>query len=102
VIYDSFPLPTIESAFQHFSGARYFSVLDMNSEYYQIPLDQKSRKYTAFITRFGLYEFVKLPMGICVGKQILSREVDRIFGDIKFKFLFNYLDDLLVYSSTWA
>lgn len=102
VIYDSFPLPTIESAFQHFSGAKYFSVLDMNSAYYQIPLDQKSRKYTAFITPFGLNEFVKLPMGICVGGQILSREVDRIFGDIKFKFLFNYLDDLLVYSSTWA
>ncbi|KAJ4440561.1 hypothetical protein ANN_08706 [Periplaneta americana] len=91
-------MPTLESAFQHFHGATVFSVLDLNSAYYQIPLTPESRRCTAFIVPFGLYEFNKLPMGIAVGSQILSREIDRLFGDIKFQYVFNYADDLLIYS----
>jgi hypothetical protein len=91
-------MPTIENAFQHFNGATVFSVLDLNSAYYQIPLSAKSRRYTAFTVPFGLYEFNKLPMRISVGFQVLSRVIDRLFGDLKLKCVFNYADDLLVYS----
>ena len=98
--FDCFPLPTIEGAFQHFSGAKIFSVIDLNMAYHQVPLSPQSRKYTAFVTPFGLYEFNKLPMGISVGSQVLSREMDRVFGDVKMKFVFNYADDVLVYSDS--
>ena len=37
-------------------------------------------------------------MGLAVGAQILTRLLDTVFHDVKFKFVFNYLDDLLVYS----
>jgi hypothetical protein len=72
--FDAFPMPSVEHAFTHFSGAKVFSVLDLNSAYYQIPLSVKSRKATAFCTPFGLFEFTKLPMGISVGCQVLSRQ----------------------------
>jgi hypothetical protein len=36
--FDSYPMPTIDQAFQQFSGATVFSILDLNSAYYQIPL----------------------------------------------------------------
>ena len=98
--FDCFPLPTIEGAFQHFSGAKIFSVIDLNMAYHQVPLSPQSRQYTAFVTPFGLYEFNKLPMGISVGSQVLSREMDRVFGDVKMKFVFNYADDVLVYSDS--
>jgi hypothetical protein len=98
VKFDYFPMPTIENAFQHFNGATVFSVLDLNSAYYQIPLSPKSRRYTAFTAPFGLYEFNKLPMGISVRSQVLSREIDRLFGDLKLKCVFNYADGHLVYS----
>ncbi|KAJ4447483.1 hypothetical protein ANN_09490 [Periplaneta americana] len=73
-------------------------LLDSTPPYYQIPLTLESRRCTAFIVPFGLYEFNKLPMGIVVGSQILSREIDRLFGDIKYQYVFNYTDDLLIYS----
>ena len=38
ICFDSYPLPKIEPAFQHFSGATVFSVLDLKSAYYRIPL----------------------------------------------------------------
>jgi len=65
-------MPTIEQAFEQFGGAAVFTVLDLNSAYYQIPLSLRSRRVTAFCTPFGLFEFSKLPMGISVGSQGLT------------------------------
>ena len=98
IVFDAFPMPNVECAFAYFSKATIFSVLDLNSAYYQIPLSAKSRKVTAFCTPFGLFEFVKLPMGISVGCQVLSRVVDALLGDLKNKFIYNFMDDLVVYS----
>jgi hypothetical protein len=44
----------------------------------------------------------KLPMGISVRNQGLRRVIDQLFSDIKDKLLFNFLDDLLVYSKSLA
>jgi hypothetical protein len=41
-------------------------------------------------------------MGISVGCQVLSRVVDTLFGDIKHRFVYNFMDDLVVYSSSLA
>lgn len=40
-------------------------------------------------------------MGLAVGAQTLTELLDMIFHHVKFKFVFNYLDDLLVYSKTF-
>jgi hypothetical protein len=100
ICFDSYSLPKIEQAFHHFSGATVFSVLDLNSSYYQIPLTPQSRRITTFYTPFGLYEFNKLPMGISIGCQGLSRVVDNLFADLKREYVFNYSDDLVVYSAS--
>jgi len=100
ILFDSYPMPTIDQAFEQFAGATIFSVLDLNSAYFQIPLTPSIRRVTAFCTPFGLYEFNKLPMGISVGSQGLSRVIDVLFADLKSKFVFNYLDVLVVYSGS--
>jgi hypothetical protein len=100
IVFDSYPMPTIDQAFEQFGGAVVFSVLDLNSAYFQIPLSRRSRQITAFCTPFGLYEFNKLPMGISIGCQGLSRVIDELFADLKGQFVFNFLDDLVIYSSS--
>jgi len=102
VVFDSYPMPTIEQAFEQFGGAAVFTVLDLNSAYYQIPLSLRSRRVTAFCTPFGLFEFNKLPMGISVGSQGLSRVIDELFADLRGRYVFNFLDDLVVYSPSPA
>jgi len=97
VVFDSYPMPSIDQAFEQFGGAVRFSVLDLNSAY-QIHLSEES--ITAFCTPFGLFEFNKLPMGISVGCQGLSRVVDELFADLKGIYVFNFLDDLVVYSKS--
>jgi len=68
--------------------------------YNQITLAAKSRSVTSFFTPFGLYEFNNLPMGISMGSHALSRVVNELFADLIRSYVFNFLDDLLVYSSS--
>jgi len=98
---DSVPLPDLHSAFDWFGKARYFSVFDLNQAYHQIPLKPESRPLTAFCVPWNLYQFTRVPMGLAVGAQTLTRLLDSIFHDVKFKYVFNYLDDLLVYSESF-
>lgn len=98
---DSVPLPDLHSAFDWFGKAKYFSIFDLNQAYHQIPLTPDSKPLTAFCVPWNLYQFTRVPMGLAVGAQTLTRLLDSIFHDVKFKFVFNYLDDLLVYSESF-
>lgn len=98
--FDTFPLPTVETALMHFGGAKYFSILDLNSAYHQIPLHPDSQRYSCFTTPFGSYSYTRLPFGLSVGGQVLSRILNKIFKDVTWDFLFLYLDDLLIYSNS--
>jgi hypothetical protein len=49
IMFDSYPMPTIEQAFQQFAGAAIFSILDLNSAYFQIPLTARSRSGYCFL-----------------------------------------------------
>jgi len=98
IVLDSFPMLTIDHAFEQLGGAVVFFVFDLNSTYNQIPLSVRSRRLTAFCTPFALFEFNKLPMGISEGSQVLIRVIDELFADLKGKLVFNFLDDLIVYS----
>jgi hypothetical protein len=68
--------------------------------YYQIPVSPGSRRVTAFCTPFGLYEFCKRHMGVSVGFQGLSRVVYELFLDLKGKYVFNFMEHLVFYSSS--
>lgn len=98
---DSVPLPDLHSAFDWFGKAKFFSIIDLNQAYHQIPLKAESRPLTAFCVPWNLYQFRRVPMGLAVGAQTLTRLLDSLFHDVKFRYVFNYLDDLLVYSETF-
>jgi hypothetical protein len=90
VVFDSYPMPIIEQAFEKFGvcgGVFYFRFeLRILSD----PLSYKSRRVTAFCTPCGLFEFNKQPLGISVGCQGLSRIIDEAFSDLKGHFVFNF------------
>lgn len=101
VVLESIPLPDIHSCFSWFGKAKFFSSLDLNKAYHQIALEEDSKHVTAFATDWNLYEFNRVPFGLATGAAVLSRLLDHIFSDFKFKFVFHYLDDLVVFSNTF-
>lgn len=95
------PVPNLHESFHHFTGANFFTVLDLNSAYHQIPLSERSKKYTAICLPWRLYQFKVIPFGLATGGLVLTRLLDEILHDLKFKCVFNYLDDLVIYSPTF-
>ena len=98
---ESVPLPDINTAFNWFSKAKYFCVLDLNSAYHQIPLSEKSKAFTAFCVPFGLYEWNRVPFGLATGAQVLTRLGNELFHDLRFRNLVNFLDDFVLYAETF-
>ncbi|KAI3369563.1 hypothetical protein L3Q82_024379 [Scortum barcoo] len=68
---DAFPLPRIGESLDALSGARWFSTIDLASGYNQVPLAEQDRPKTAFCTPFGLFEFNRMPFGLCNAPKYL-------------------------------
>ncbi|XP_072293407.1 uncharacterized protein [Eucyclogobius newberryi] len=96
---DAFPLPRIEESLDSLTGARWFSTLDLASGYNQVPVSEKDRPKTAFCTPFGLFEWNRMPFGLCNAPSTFQRLMQRIFGSQQGQSLLLYLDDIIVFSS---
>lgn len=96
---ESVPLPDVHSAFHWFAKAKYFTTL--NQACHHIPLAKPSKPLTAFCTVWNLYQYTRVSFGLATGAQVLSRLLDRVFQDIKFDFVYHYLDDVVIYSESF-
>ena len=97
---DAFPLPRIEESLDALTGARWFSTMDLTSGYNQVPVTEADRPKTAFCTPFGLFEWNRMPFGLCNAPSTFQRLMQRMFGDQQGQSLLLYLDDIVVFSST--
>ena len=73
----AYPLPFIDEIFNRLSKAKYFTVMDLTSGYYQVPLEPKSRQYTAFICARGLFEYIVCASCCAASGTILSQNQTR-------------------------
>ena len=92
------PLPTLEELTVMLSGAKYFSVLDATSGYWQIKLDEESSFLTTFNTPFGRYRFTRMPFGIHSAQEVFQKTMDMAFEGIDG--CKSIIDDMLVWESS--
>ncbi|KAL4007870.1 hypothetical protein ACER0C_001722 [Sarotherodon galilaeus] len=97
---DAFPLPRIEESLDALAGARWFSTIDLASGYNQVPVSEQDKPKTAFCTPFGLFEWNRMPFGLCNAPGTFQRLMQRMFGDQQCQSLLLYLDDIIVFSSS--
>lgn len=97
---DAHPLPHQADCLAALGGNAYFSTMDLTSGFYNIPMCEEDKRYTAFTTPIGLYEYNRMPQGLCNSPASFMRMMLSIFGDLNFTSLLCYLDDLLVFAPT--
>ena len=95
---DAYPLPLIDDMQSYLSGAVVFSTLDLNSGYWQLPINPDDRYKTAFTPGpgMGLYEFVCMPFGVCNGPSSFQRLMETVLRGMDTAKVF--IDDILVFS----
>ena len=99
---DAHPLPRIDDLLDTLHGAKWFSTLNLKSRYWQVPITEQDKAKTAFRTSSGqLFEFNQVPFGLCNAPATFSHLMDRILADLHWETCLFYLDDIIVFSSTW-
>ncbi len=75
-------MPTLDNILPRLNGAKYFSILDARSGYWNIKLSDESSYLTTFNTPYGRYRFLRLPFGLVCAQDVFQRKVDETFGDL--------------------
>ena len=100
-IKNRYPLPNLREMFDQLGKARYFTKMDLRSGYYQMRIAEGDVEKTAMRTRYGSYEWLVMSMGLTNAVATFSTLMNQVFGPELDKCIVVYLDDLLVFSSTW-
>ena len=98
MVKDKEPIPNMNSLFAKLSKTNYYSILDLTKGFWQIPLDEDSKKYTAFSTEEGLFQFCVMPFGLANGPSEFARLMRLALP--YHPNVFNFLDDILIASES--
>jgi len=61
---DSFPIPRIEDCIDKLGNANYITKFDLLKGFWQIPLTERAKEISAFVTSDGLFQYNVMPFGM--------------------------------------
>ena len=99
-IKNRYPLPLIKEMKDQLAGAQWFTRLDLPWGFGHIRVKKGDEWKTAFQTRQGLYEYQVMPMGLTNAPATFQSMIDDVLREFKDKFVFVYIDDILIYLKT--
>jgi hypothetical protein len=97
-IKNNYPLPRIDDLFNQLRGACVFSKIDLRSGYHQLKVQECDILKTAFILRYGLYEFMVMSFGLTNAPTYFMYMMNKVFMEYLDKFIVVFINDILVYS----
>jgi len=97
---NKYPMSRIDDLLDQLKDAKYFSKIDLRSGYHQMKIRPEDIPKTAFITRYGQYEFTVVSFGLTNAPAYFMNMMNKVFMDELDKFVVVFIDDILIYSST--
>jgi hypothetical protein len=99
-VFDPEPMPNPDQLFSKLSSSKYFSKIDLTKGYWQIPLSEQSKQFTAFLTQDSQYRFNYMPFGLVTAPAVFTRLMRKLLSG--HSNVMNYIDDILIYTDNWA
>ncbi|XP_071949807.1 uncharacterized protein [Antedon mediterranea] len=98
-VFDAEPIPDQDELFTKLATDNYFTKLDLSKGYWQVPMDERSKQLTSFVTPNGLFQFKVMPFGLVNAPATFSRIMRKLLHGMKNTI--NYIDDILIHTSSW-
>ncbi len=103
-----YPLPHMDYIFENLGKSNdvggkptHFSILDLKSGYWQIPLEELSQKLAAVLLPTGIFRFICLPFGLKNAPAFFQRYMDQVLSEGLGNFCFVYIDDIVIFSNSF-
>eukprot|EP00745_Piridium_sociabile_P019220 TRINITY_DN29067_c0_g1_i2.p1 TRINITY_DN29067_c0_g1~~TRINITY_DN29067_c0_g1_i2.p1 ORF type:complete len:1086 (+),score=245.99 TRINITY_DN29067_c0_g1_i2:620-3877(+) len=98
---DRHPIPRIQDSLNVLGGKTWFSTLDQGKAYHQGFMKEEARHLTAFVTPWGLWEWIRIPFGLTGAPAEYQRFMEETLRDVRDECCIPYMDDALVHSSSF-
>ena len=102
-IKDAYPLPRIDESLARLGNAKIYTSIDLVWAFWQIPLRKADRHKTAFACELGLFEWRRMPFGLCNASATFQRAIARALQKIvnrKGSMVMAYVDDIVIATET--
>lgn len=96
-----YPMPRTDWVLAQLGNARWFTSFDLSQGFLQIPVRSEDVPKTAFVCHRGTFEFIRMPFGVAGGPATFQALMDKVLADIKHQFCMAFLDDVLIYSTSF-
>ena len=97
---EKYPWPRIDILFDQLAKAKVFSKIDLRLGYHQIKIRPEGIPKAAFSTRYGLYEYLVMSIGLTNAPANFMYLMNSVFMPELDKFVVVFIDDILIYSET--
>ncbi|KAH9081378.1 hypothetical protein LEN26_021318 [Aphanomyces euteiches] len=101
-IKDRYPMPRVDDLLDVLGKSKYFSTMDVASGYWNVRMEEESIPKTAFVCKFGLFEWLVMPYGLCNAVPQFERLMEDVLRDQLWMSCLVYLDDVIVFSPDFA
>jgi hypothetical protein len=99
-IKNKYPLPRIDYLMDKLRQDKFFSKIDLQSGYHQMKIRPDDIHKTAFVTRYGQYEYTVVSFGLTNASAYFMNMRNKVFMDELNKCVVIFIDDILVFSKT--
>ena len=96
---DTCPLPRIDDSLRLLGRQQWFSMMDLASGYWQVPMSPGDSRKAAFVTHEGLFQFQVMPFGVCNVLATIERLMDRVLSGMHWSRCLVYLDDVISFGT---
>jgi hypothetical protein len=96
-IKNKYPLPRNDDLFDQLNGGCVFSKIDLRSGYHQLKIRATDIPKTAFITRYGLYEYTVMSFGLTNAPAYFIYLMNKVFMEYLDKFVVVFIDNILIF-----
>ena len=89
----------MDDCIDHIGHAKYVSKFDLLKGFWQIPLTERAKAVSAFVTPDGHYQYKVMPYGMKNSPASFQRLVNHLINDLPG--CKGYIDDIIIYSDDW-